>query len=755
MESILDHHSPPPTSGPPPAAAPSKPSKGPRACATCARAKSRCVPGPEGQGKCERCHRLSKPCSSQTPAPPRKRKEPKPTRVAELERRIEDLTAMVRPPQQQLDHHLVPLTSVDTGLSIFPKNELTDTSAFGSTQQPKCGRATLIEPMGHHHHHQHQHQHHHMSHLFPGGGFDSAEQPTTIQYLFHPTTTTTTTESSVPDSSIHNLSPPGNGGNQVSSPPPRIVEEENGQLNSWPEGEEAEELLNEYQKHIAHLFPFAVIPLSMTSRELREERPFLWKSVMVEACHHDGQRQIGLGQRMLREIAVAAFIKAETTLDLLQGVQVLISWFHFNIDKYQTTNLLYLMRSITTTLGFENSDNENNWTSESLERMRAFAGTYYLATISSTTNKNPDHLTPSPYLNKCVNVLKNRMEYETDELLAYLVHAQYITQWTSRAITHHRIQPKTHQHPYALIGNFRQSIRAFSESLPIHIKTNPSIVGHLFVAELLLHEGVIQDAVNSSKRFSHMQQQDGTHIGIAGNGGGASHDDMLDMLRTCASLVKGFLTNRFAQQMGDWPRFVVMSSLDFTYVFLTMLKLMTLRLPGWDLRQVRVDLDFERFVSRQIQDMEYTANRRRKRSERRVSGTTTSSSSHTSPMGGGGGGGESQEGGEEKDPFSKLAEKIRTLKNCVVSIRVKWRGKNGQGPLDLSRVYDPAPMTLTDATQDLMQDLMHDIGNEVWVGDMEIDWTGVVDDSTFVLNDMLFDWGENQPLQDCFQGYQI
>ncbi|KAK3997259.1 protein priB [Cladorrhinum sp. PSN332] len=738
MESILDHS---PTSAPAaavaaPSSSNSKVSKGPRACATCARAKSRCVPGPEGQGKCERCHRLGKSCSSQTPAPPRKRKEPKPTRVAELERRIEDLTALVKPQQLvpsppssevQHGHHSLPLLirSVDPTVAVFPKGELAVNVIDGA---PKCNQVSWSEPM---------------AHLFPAGGPLFEGPGDRNQYLYQHQHRT---DSSAPASSIHSLSPDA----RLSSPPnqknaqPQVAE------NLWPEGDEAEELLCEYRNHMGHLFPFAVISSTMASEVLREQRPFLWKAVMVEACHHDGSRQIVLGLRLLKEVAEAAFMRSQTTLDLLQGVQLLISWYHFNLDKYQTTNLLFLMRSITTTLGFEASVDDNNWTSESLERMRAFAGTYYLATIASTTNKNPDHLTASPYLNKCVHVLKDKMEYETDELLIYLVHAQYITQWTSRAIVQHRSQPRTHQHPYALIENFRQSIRTFAESLPVHIKTNPSIVGHIHVAELLLYEGVIQQAQAVSAGYSNMQ--DGDTVVSSGGAHPAqvpSHE-LLGMLWACTSVVKAFLTNRFAQQMGDWPRFVCMSSLDFTYVFLTMLKLMTLRLPGWDLRKVRVELDFEKFVTRQIEDMDYTAKRRKKRSKSRVSGGGGNSSSHNSPMGV-----EIQEGSEVQDLFAKLAHKIRTLKNCVVSESQDRDIDSGQGPSDLSRVYDPAPMTLTDATQDLMQDLLQDFGNEIW-GDMDIEWNTA--ESLFV-NESMFDWsaafGSSQPFQGSFQGYQI
>ncbi|PFH58795.1 hypothetical protein XA68_13211 [Ophiocordyceps unilateralis] len=66
--------------------------KGPKACFTCAKAKARCMPRADGGDKCERCHRLGKHCFSRQPAPPRLKKRPKRSRVAELEKRLNELS---------------------------------------------------------------------------------------------------------------------------------------------------------------------------------------------------------------------------------------------------------------------------------------------------------------------------------------------------------------------------------------------------------------------------------------------------------------------------------------------------------------------------------------------------------------------------------------------------------------------------------------------------------------------------------------
>ena len=95
----------------------------------------------------------------------------------------------------------------------------------------------------------------------------------------------------------------------------------------WPEGAEAEECLAVYKRHMQHLFPFAVVPPRMSSYELQQTKPFFWKAVMVEAHHNDGARQMELGAKLLQDISEAAITKPMKSLDLLQGLQVLVSWF--------------------------------------------------------------------------------------------------------------------------------------------------------------------------------------------------------------------------------------------------------------------------------------------------------------------------------------------------------------------------------------------------------------------------------------------
>ncbi|KAI1037350.1 hypothetical protein LB503_009092 [Fusarium chuoi] len=97
--------------------------KGPKACTTCAKAKARCVPGPLGSLKCDRCHRLDKPCVNQTPAPARPRRSPKLSKIAALEKRLEELSSHVRRESSEEEDSSPPPSTSEKRSELLTKSD--------------------------------------------------------------------------------------------------------------------------------------------------------------------------------------------------------------------------------------------------------------------------------------------------------------------------------------------------------------------------------------------------------------------------------------------------------------------------------------------------------------------------------------------------------------------------------------------------------------------------------------------------------
>lgn len=150
----------------------------------------------------------------------------------------------------------------------------------------------------------------------------------------------------------------------------------------WPLPEDAAALLADYHELWAATFPFIVVAADMTSEDLRDKRPFLWKGVMLTASFFDAARQTRLGAELLSDMARAAVVEGVKTLDLLQGMQLLIAWYQYAVKGHQLTNLLFLARSMCVNLSSPNCDPlPSDARYSQLDPLRAYAATYYINTM--------------------------------------------------------------------------------------------------------------------------------------------------------------------------------------------------------------------------------------------------------------------------------------------------------------------------------------------------------------------------------------
>lgn len=116
------------------------------------------------------------------------------------------------------------------------------------------------------------------------------------------------------------------------------------------------------------------------------------------------------------------------------------------------------------------------------------------------------------------------------------------------------------------------------------------MTGHLHVAELLLYENSLPEVSNCpfAARYRGQEPITATPIQAAG-----PDPERLELLSACVRAVRAFMVDRFAHEVDDYPRFICLSSFDMTYVFVMMLKLVTLQVPGWDVMKARQELRFD------------------------------------------------------------------------------------------------------------------------------------------------------------------
>lgn len=151
----------------------------------------------------------------------------------------------------------------------------------------------------------------------------------------------------------------------------------------WPLADEAASMLADFERTYESVFPFVILNKTLTSEELHDHRPFVWKAVMMVSSLFDASRQVRLADKLLSEIAMATLADgAYKTLDVLQSLHLLIGWYHYGLKGPQLTNLLFLARSLCVNLATPGGETASAACKYSeLDTARAIAATYYLNTL--------------------------------------------------------------------------------------------------------------------------------------------------------------------------------------------------------------------------------------------------------------------------------------------------------------------------------------------------------------------------------------
>ena len=159
----------------------------------------------------------------------------------------------------------------------------------------------------------------------------------------------------------------------------------------------SEEILTIFRRDFCPEFPFVLLSSDETSASLRQEKPFLFMSVVAATSYADPQLQRRLAREIQKQIASRMIIKNEKNLDLLQGLLVCLAWYHYFLrdGSIQILLLLQLCVTLVNELGLTRDHStrmttrcdqvadtpvglKSNLKRSSLSELRAFLGTFYL-----------------------------------------------------------------------------------------------------------------------------------------------------------------------------------------------------------------------------------------------------------------------------------------------------------------------------------------------------------------------------------------
>ncbi len=149
--------------------------------------------------------------------------------------------------------------------------------------------------------------------------------------------------------------------------------------------------LEAFRTHFQPLFPFVVVPPSVTASQLGTTRPFLMSAIRMVTSIRSLRSMRAQMFALKRHISDYMLIRSERSMDLLLGLIVTVGWYQYHCFTHaQLHNLLSLAISLIGELGLNRHPIIHEGTrlmaaqppapsARSSEERRAFLGVWFLA----------------------------------------------------------------------------------------------------------------------------------------------------------------------------------------------------------------------------------------------------------------------------------------------------------------------------------------------------------------------------------------
>ncbi len=85
-------------------------------------------------------------------------------------------------------------------------------------------------------------------------------------------------------------------------------------------------LLNVFREQFHTHFPFITIPDCVSPEDLRLQKPWLYRAILMVAAQEERTRQQELGKQIVSDMACAMLLQGEKSLDMLQSLLVCNLW---------------------------------------------------------------------------------------------------------------------------------------------------------------------------------------------------------------------------------------------------------------------------------------------------------------------------------------------------------------------------------------------------------------------------------------------
>ncbi|KAM3424887.1 hypothetical protein BST61_g6863 [Cercospora zeina] len=478
--------------------------KRPRACEACRGLKVRCDQDPHHpELPCRRCAKAGRQCI--ITAPSRKRQKKADSRVAELEKKLDHLTAVLLQQQQQgatvpYSPQYAPAPTADLqGRAYAPSAQ--QLPPYGSPEQPHDPPS--MQP--------------------PAKRRRTDDHAIPSPALHAPASAAEQDARSHSEQDLSNRLQEHNrtfdGAAQAPNPPSAssASREFTNRINALVTPALGVQMFNRYVEKLAPHMPAVVFPLGTQAEQVSREKPLLYAAILSAASYgvlHPSFTD-ELGHEAIKEIANIVVVNGGKSIELIQAVQVLALWYK-PPEHSQATNfyqIIHMAAIMCIELGLCRRPSmmksrrgpggplpeytpgpppNHAVLTDSLEARRAYLGCYYLCASAAMVLRRPTLVHWTSYMEECVETLETSPDaLPSDRLFCEHIKIQHICEnvsvqfsmddnGASVSITDPKVS-------YAL-NVMEHEIKDWSSKIPPQLKSHPSLKLFEHVASLYLHE---------------------------------------------------------------------------------------------------------------------------------------------------------------------------------------------------------------------------------------------------------------------------
>lgn len=252
-----------------------------------------------------------------------------------------------------------------------------------------------------------------------------------------------------------------------------------------------EVLLSTFMTKLSPNYPFVTLRPGTSLAELRATKPFLLSVIrMVASIRHTASMRAQY-YVIIKHISEQALLRSERSLELLQGILLILGWYHHHCMLHtQMNNLASLAVSLSWDLGICNPPgllektrllvlNPEQPSERTNEERRAMCGTWYINSAIAMSYGKAERPKYSRYIAQCVRELQSAKEFDSDLVLVQLMKIQSLTdriyQLLDSENDEEEVASVARAPTMAYVSAFQADLDRFKAQIPRHLKANSEL----------------------------------------------------------------------------------------------------------------------------------------------------------------------------------------------------------------------------------------------------------------------------------------